>query len=139
MKENKEKQSILPFEVGKKYNFFDDGKITPSRHYIATVTDIIPIEKFNNRVGIQEAIENIKDLIPHLYAPNPEWVIICSIPEYCRGPFILIKMNDTTDNYFTILDDSYWCGKLCTTQWCIDNIINNKYIENDDFKKDIIL
>lgn len=95
----------MEFEIGNKYNFFDDGKISLSRHYIATVTDIIPIKSFNNQAGIQEAIEHYKDSIPYLYTHNPEWVIICSIPTYCQGPFILIKMNDNTGNYFTILDD----------------------------------
>ena len=33
----------MNFEIGNKYNFFDDGKISLSRHYIAEVTDIIPI------------------------------------------------------------------------------------------------
>lgn len=37
----------MGFEVGKKYNFFDDGKIYASRHYIAEVTDIIPFNKFH--------------------------------------------------------------------------------------------
>ena len=29
-------------EVGKEYHIFDDGKIKPSRHYIAKVIEIIP-------------------------------------------------------------------------------------------------
>ena len=36
----------MEFKIGKKYNFFDDGKICVSRHYIAEVTDIIPFNKF---------------------------------------------------------------------------------------------
>lgn len=27
--------------INQQYHFFDDGKINPSRHYIATVVDII--------------------------------------------------------------------------------------------------
>ena len=128
----------MEFEVGKEYNFFDDGKISTSRHYIAEVVDIIPIESFNNRAGIYDAIEYYKEVIPYLYTHHPKWVIVCLIPEYCRGPFIFIKMNDNTGNYFTIMDDSYWCGKLCTKQWCIDNIINtNNY--NPDLVKQIVL
>lgn len=129
---------LMNFEIGNKYNFFDDGKISLSRHYIAEVTDIIPIESFNNQVGIQEAIEHYKDSIPYLYTHNPEYVIICSIPTYCQGPFILIKMNDNTGNYFTILDDTYWCGELCTKQWCIDNIVNNKHA-NPELIKQLVL
>ena len=32
-------------EVGKEYHTFDDGKIKPSRHSIATITEIIPFAK----------------------------------------------------------------------------------------------
>lgn len=31
--------------IGEKYPFFDDGKITPSRLYVATINNIIPFEK----------------------------------------------------------------------------------------------
>lgn len=33
---------------GKQYHFFDDGKINPSRHYTATVVDIISPEQAKN-------------------------------------------------------------------------------------------
>ena len=32
-------------EVGKEYHIFDDGKIKPSRHYIAKILEVIPFEK----------------------------------------------------------------------------------------------
>lgn len=35
---------ILP-EVGKKYHFFDDGKLHIGRHYIATVLRVVPFNK----------------------------------------------------------------------------------------------
>ena len=35
---------ILP-EVGKKYHFFDDGKLHMQRHYIATVLRIVPFDE----------------------------------------------------------------------------------------------
>ena len=31
--------------VGKEYHFFDDGKISESRHYIAKVIELIPISE----------------------------------------------------------------------------------------------
>lgn len=34
--------------VGKKYHFFDDGKIKPSRHYIAKIVKLIPFSEFEN-------------------------------------------------------------------------------------------
>lgn len=38
---------ILP-EVGKKYHFFDDGKLHMQRHYIATVLRIVPFDEAKN-------------------------------------------------------------------------------------------
>ena len=43
---SKSKQQIP--EVGKQYHFFDDGKIRPSRHSIATVLRVIPISEAIN-------------------------------------------------------------------------------------------
>ena len=48
----------MEFEVGKKYNFFDDGKIWISRHYIAEVTDIIPFDEFHMQTYINEIIQD---------------------------------------------------------------------------------
>ena len=40
---------ILP-EVGKKYHFFDDGKLHMQRHYIATVLRIVPFDEVKDIV-----------------------------------------------------------------------------------------
>ena len=37
------KKESLP-KVGEYYHFFDDGKITPTRHYIAKCLEIIPFD-----------------------------------------------------------------------------------------------
>lgn len=115
----------MEFEVGKKYNFFDDGKIWISRHYIAEVTDIIPFDEFHMQTYINEIIQDHLDYNP-IYTEHPQEVVICKIYDYIKGPFFFIKMNDSTGNYFSV-NDSYWDGKLCTKQWCIDNIINYKH------------
>ena len=44
---------------------------------------------------------------------------------YIKGQFFFIKMSDSTGNYFSV-NDSYWDGKLCTKQWCLENIVNDK-------------
>ena len=40
---NPYKEQPVP-EVGKEYHIFDDGKVRPSRHYIAKVVEVIPFE-----------------------------------------------------------------------------------------------
>lgn len=126
----------MEFEIGKKYNFFDDGKIYASRHYIAEVTDIIPFNKFHMRTYINEVIQEHLDYNP-IYTEDPQEVIICKIYDYINGPFFFIKMNNTTGNYFSV-NDVYWDGKLCTKQWCLENIVNNKY-SNSELIKQLVL
>lgn len=126
----------MDFEVGKKYNFFDDGKISLNRHYIAEVTDIIPFKEFHMRAYVYEVIKEHLDYNP-IYVKEPEEVIIARIHNYICGPFFFIKMNSNTGNYFSI-NDSYWDGVLCTKQWCIDNIVNVKD-SNPELVKQLIL
>lgn len=126
----------MEFEIGKKYNFFDDGKIYASRHYIAEVTDIISFNKFHMRTYINEVIQEHLDYNP-IYTEDPQEVIICKIYDYINGPFFFIKMNNTTGNYFSV-NDVYWDGKLCTKQWCLENIVNNKY-SNSELIKQLVL
>lgn len=126
----------MEFEIGKKYNFFDDGKIYASRHYIAEVTDIIPFNKFHMRTYIKEVIQEHLNYNP-IYTEDPQEVIICKIYDYIDGPFFFIKMNNNTGNYFSV-NDTYWDGKLCTKQWCLENIINNKY-SNSELIKQLVL
>lgn len=42
------KTNLIKPEIGKEYHFWDDGKISPSRHYICKVIDIISIEQAKN-------------------------------------------------------------------------------------------
>lgn len=46
-------------------------------------------------------------------------------------------MSDNTGNYFSV-NDVYWDGKLCTKQWCLENIVNNKYL-NLELIKQLVL
>lgn len=54
----------MEFEIGKKYNFFDDGKISILRHYIAEVKDIIPFHAFYMSNFIKEVIQDSLDYNP---------------------------------------------------------------------------
>lgn len=127
---------MMEFEIGNKYNFFDNGKISLSRHYIAEVIDIIPFREFYMCNFIEEIIQDHLDYNP-IYVKDPQEVIICNIYKYVKGQFFFIKMNNATGNYFSV-NDTYWDGKLCTKQWCIDNIVNNKHA-NPELIKQLVL
>ena len=126
----------MEFEIGKKYNFFDDGKISISRHYIAEVKDIIPFHAFYMSNFIRDVIQDSLDYNP-IYVEDPQEVIICTIDDYIKGQFFFIKMSDNTGNYFSV-NDVYWDGKLCTKQWCLENIVNNKD-SNSELIKQLVL
>lgn len=126
----------MEFEVGKKYNFFDDGKISISRHYIAEVKDIISFNTFYMSNFIKNAIQDSLDYNP-IYVEDPQEVIICTIDDYIKGQLFFIKMSDNTGNYFSV-NDAYWDGKLCTKQWCLENIVNNKD-SNSELIKQLVL
>ena len=48
-------------EIGKSYYFFDDGKLSPSRCYVATVTGVIPASK-NPTITIKNPETGMDDI-----------------------------------------------------------------------------
>ena len=51
---NKEyKEQPVP-EVGTEYHIFDDGKISPNRHYIATILAVIPFHELRDPELLQD-------------------------------------------------------------------------------------
>jgi len=115
-------------EIGKQYHFFDDGKISPSRHFIATVEEIIPIEESKNMI-LKTIIGTFTDETkftemslydiwsfevmghPWLYAPETDYIIKCSIPVYDEEPIYFIRTRD--GGWFSIDITSSWqAGRL---------------------------
>ncbi len=115
-------------EIGKQYHFFDDGKISPSRHFIATVEEIIPIEETKNIVlktiigTFTEKTEFTEMPLydiwsievmghPWIYAPETDYIIKCSIPNYDNDPIYFIRTRD--GGWFSIDITSGWqAGRL---------------------------
>ena len=60
-------------EVNKEYHTFDDGKIKPSRHSIATVTKIIPFAEADAEL-LDDWKQNIEECY-WLYAPETDYFI----------------------------------------------------------------
>lgn len=124
----KEKEN-LPV-VGKEYHFFDDGKIRESRHYIAVVQEIIPIEdtnkiiistprdyneEINQNIFINMSLLDIwideKLSCDWLYAPVTDYILKASIPEYDKDPIYFAR---TKDGGWFSMDATNWCqgGRL---------------------------
>ena len=98
---NKEPKPIP--EVGKKYHFFDDGKVSDSRHYIATVTRIISLEETKEMFdeseyreypcSLYDAWKEEKSDCPRLYARETDCIVACVIPEYDEDPVYFARGN----------------------------------------------
>lgn len=98
------KLNVLPI-VGKKYHFFDDGKSSPSRHYIATVEEVITFQEARARYPkyIRDN-ENLRLLTeiwqievensPWLYATETDYFIRCSIPKYDDDSIWFVRTKD---------------------------------------------
>jgi len=117
-------------EIGKKYHFFDDGKIGSSRHYIAECVEIISAEEAKNRFFVlqdeDEQIGTESDIIElsmydiwkdeaenhkYLYAQETDCFVGCIIPKYDDN---IIWFARTTDGgWFSINIQSWWqSGRL---------------------------
>lgn len=120
---------MLP-EVGKQYHFFDDGKISSSRHYIATVVELIPIEeskkiiistprdydwKTRENHFIDMSLYDIwKDEVKEIdwiFNYSTDYIVKCSIPEYDKDPIYFAR--DRKNNWFSMNVTNWWqCGRL---------------------------
>lgn len=130
-------ENILP-KVGYTYKFYDDGKITPSRQYDATVLRIISKEEaktimfplyccedsdyevttivYEDETAISEkSLYDIwKEEAKHydwLYATDTDYFIECSIPKYDKYPIWFIKTQD--GGWFSMdIQNSWQSGRL---------------------------
>ena len=125
--------------IGEQYHFFDDGKIRESRHYMATVLDVITLEQvkdiYVNRLGLdiweslykvwREEIDshrqsnNFKVLTsgsmeigtPWLYAEETDYFIKCSIPDYDKNDVWCVRTVD--GGWFSLDTANVWmAGRL---------------------------
>lgn len=106
-------------EVGKFYHFWDDGKCSVGRHYIAKVERIIPFEEAKNIFLLFENIimsllecweDDIEDR-EWLYSIETDFFIECSIPVYDPNPIYFVR--DVDDGWFSINTTSWWqTGRL---------------------------
>lgn len=122
----KNQKENLPV-VGKEYHFFDDGKIRESRHYIAVIQEIIPIEEankiiistprdyneeINQNVFIDMSLLDIwideKLSCDWLYAPVTDFIIKASIPEYDKDPIYFARTKD--GGWFSMDTTNWWQG-----------------------------
>ena len=110
--------------VGKEYHFFDDGKISNSRHYLAVVNEIITKEQaqkltFTKTDSQDKEYETTlydiwrREVIEHdwLFAEDTDVFVKCDIPEYDKDPIYFVSTKD--GGWFSMDVTSWWqCGRL---------------------------
>lgn len=119
---NKEELPI----VGNYYHFWDDGKTSSSRHYIAKVEELIPCKKAKEiivsipvwndetqqndfeRVTLYERWEEQVKNHDWLYASETDYFIKISVPEYDKN--YLYAVRTKYGGWFTIDIQSWWQG-----------------------------
>jgi len=120
MAKKKKNNNSIP-EVGKKYHFFDDGKVGPSRHYIATIEEIITTDESKQRYFKSFTTNTIRPLYDiwqsevksssFLYAATTDVFVRCSIPKYDKHPIWFVRTKE--GGLFSIDVESGWqSGRL---------------------------
>lgn len=142
----KEKEN-LPI-VGKEYHFFDDGKISNSRHYIAKVIELIPIEEakkiiistprhYNVNTGqnlfVDMSLYDIwideKERCDWIYADDTDYIIKASIPIYDDDPIYFARTKD--GGWFSMDTTNWWQGGRLDIDGKLCEQLNNFNYEMD--------
>ena len=119
-------------EVGKYYHFFDDGKYSPSRHYICRVERLLSKEDANDimvdvpdwnpmtnedetiTITLFERWQEEKEGASFLYREDTDCFIELSCPEYDDNNLYAVRTKDGA--WFTIAIQSFWqTGRLDVT------------------------
>lgn len=111
-------------EIGKYYHFFDDGKTSPSRHYICKCERIITPEEAN-KIMVEVPNKYVDDVIDtislyeHWYnneVPNAYWLfadktdyfVECSCPKYDKDNLWFVRTKD--GGWFSMDIQNFWQG-----------------------------
>jgi hypothetical protein len=109
-------------EVGKEYHIFDDGKISPSRHFIAKITAVLPFEKVADPESqlYRAWEENIMEA-DWLFAQDTDYFVKAE-SSYDKNPLFFVRTKD--GGWFSIDYPSVWMGARLD----IDGSLYNKMI-----------
>lgn len=117
-------------KIGKEYHFFDDGKISDGRHFIATIIELIPINEAKNIIISTPRHYNVntgqnlfvdmslydiwideKERCDWIYADDTDYIIKASIPIYDDDPIYFARTKD--GGWFSMDTTNWWqSGRL---------------------------
>lgn len=92
--------------VGEVRHFFDDGKMRDSRHYMATITEVIPYKRACQK--LKKAWKKERWNCYWLYAYDTDYFIKCKVPKYDEKPIYFVRTQD--GGWFSIDFNGFWMG-----------------------------
>ena len=140
-------------EINKYYHFWDDGKVSPSRHYICRCERIITAEEAKN-IMIEvpnEYIDDVMDTISlyehwydtempkcnWLYSKDTDYFIECSCPEYDEHNLWFVRTKD--GGWFSMDIQSGWqSGCLDVDGEIFENVTNSWEVNDGYIPKDYV-
>ena len=111
----------------KKYSYFDDGKIRPSRHSYMKILDVIPFAEAN--CAMIYFWEKMKKDADWVWADKTDYFIVGYEAGSSGYTTLFARMKDGYSWYGQRMDDpgSWWNGKLIT----------NPYFNYEEFKEEV--
>lgn len=94
-------------EVGKEYHIFDDGKIKPSRHYLAKVVNIISPEDAYEITDLYNTWEEQVKECYWLFAKETDFFVVAE-SDYDKSPIYFVRTED--GGWFSIDYPNVWMG-----------------------------
>ena len=100
---------MLPVpHIGEVRHFFDDGKMRDSRHYIATITNVIPYKKAPQK--LKKMWKKERWNCYWVYAYETDYFIKASIPEYDKCPIWFVRTK--TGGWFSFDTTAFWMSGM---------------------------
>ena len=117
-------------KVGEKLHFFDDGKVSDNRHYMAVVTHVLTPEQAklvfvdqrtfceshslileeNKKLTLLDIHAEEVKCCDWLFAPETDYFIACSIPEFDDHIIWFVRTKDSYQSWFSMNIQSNWQG-----------------------------
>lgn len=94
-------------ELGKEYHIFDDGKIKPSRHYIAKVVNVISPEDAYEITGLYDAWKEQVKECDWLFARETDYFVVAT-SDYDQNLLYFVRTED--GGWFSIDYPNVWMG-----------------------------
>lgn len=108
---------MINIKPGEIYNFFDDGKIKPSRRQLVIISEVIPYDQVTP--GILKEWKKEKWVHPNLYSETTDYFIVGRLGDVNEYN---VFVRDCHNNWFSI---GYWGGALDHDGKLFEQMIRN--------------